>query len=143
MMKKIPHLIEGLLLLAVAILVLAQMPHWLSQYEIQGQKAPGFSALNLKSEKVSFPVPDSKSSVIVFWATWCGPCNVELSRFKQAVKDHRLDGHRVLAVSIGEPVDLVAKIARERDYPFVVWADPSGLSSSLYKVSGTPTVIHI
>ena len=83
----------------------------------------------------------SKPSVLVFWATWCPPCKVELARLQRLVAGGSIPASSVIAVSIGEDRAVVEQTVKERGYTFDVALDPSGEVSNKYVVAGTPTVL--
>lgn len=80
-------------------------------------------------------------TILVFWATWCPPCKVELARLQRLVSGGSIPAKSVIAVSIGEEHSLVEKVAKERGYTFEVALDPSGEVASKYAIEGTPTVL--
>jgi cytochrome c biogenesis protein CcmG, thiol:disulfide interchange protein DsbE len=82
-----------------------------------------------------------ENTVIVFWATWCPPCKVELARLNRLVESNPAIAKRIIAISVGEPVDVVRKAVAERGYKFAVATDETGEVAEKYKISGTPTIL--
>jgi thiol-disulfide isomerase/thioredoxin len=78
--------------------------------------------------------------ILVFWATWCGPCEVELHRIQRLISEGNLPADRVLAISSFEIPSLVQKAVAERQYSFRVGLDPDGRAATAFKVKGTPTI---
>lgn len=116
---------------------------WVARDPRQGSKAIQFSAQSIDGTKLSLPLADGKPSVFVFWATWCGPCKVELDRMKQAAKDGEIPSDRIFAVSLGEPLETVASEANLRGYSFPVFADESNEASRAFKIRVTPTIMTV
>ena len=116
---------------------------WIARDERQSQTAPSFSALSMTNSLIELPLKDNKPSILVFWATWCGPCEMELARLKKAVDDKEIPADRVFAVSLGETLEIVQQTLKERGYPFQVVADERGRAGELYKIRVTPTVVHV
>ncbi len=80
---------------------------------------------------------------MVFWATWCPPCKVELSRINSMISNGKIRPDQVLAVSIGESPDVVSTFVREQKYTFEIAVDETGLSRTFYRIDATPTVLLI
>lgn len=64
-----------------------------------GGSAPDFKLWNLQGKAVS--LSDYRGSVVFvnFWATWCGPCKVEMPAMERLYRDYRQKGLEILAVS--------------------------------------------
>jgi cytochrome c biogenesis protein CcmG/thiol:disulfide interchange protein DsbE len=85
----------------------------------------------------------SEPLILVFWATWCGPCDVELARINKMIQDQEIETDSVLAVSVQETPSTVAQAVRERGYLFPVGLDESGRIAQSYQVNGTPTIVFL
>lgn len=86
---------------------------------------------------------ENKKRLLVFWATWCGPCSIELGRINRLILSGDLKPDSVLAISSGEDKQTVQKSVEERKYLFPVATDEDGHLALTYKVSGTPTIYFI
>lgn len=90
--------------------------------------APQFVRRDLAGESVSLRAYRGRVVLLNFWATWCGPCQVELPRFAKWQKRFGAEGLQVIAVSMDDgdgPVrSLVAKL--KPGYPVVMGADKLG-----------------
>lgn len=98
--------------------------------------------MRTNSEKVLVP-PQGKKSVLVFWATWCGPCELELSRLNRWVRENPQHKTSVFAISSFEDPVLVEKVAKDRAYAFEVLLDANGQLAHDLKVKVTPTIVFI
>ena len=59
-----------------------------------------------------------KIIVLNFWATWCPPCRKEMPAFESYYQKHRLQGLRIIAISLDDSAD-VAKVREVmRDFAF-------------------------
>lgn len=110
-------------------------------YQTQGSAAPKGSVVSLSGETLG--VPFHQKQILVFWATWCGPCSVELARIDKLIELGKISAADVLAVSVMEEPALVEKFAKEKNYRFQVAVDRSGELAHAYGVSGTPTIALI
>lgn len=136
----------NLLFIAVICFFLWQrVPGFLENYRSQGELAPKASVALLTEKGVQQrDIPFSTGrQAIVFWATWCGPCKLELGRVQKLIADKKLNPRHVLAISVGEEESVVRAFVREQAYTFDVALDPQGLAADKYKVAGTPTLLII
>lgn len=136
------RIFDGLLWLAVLFMLIQKVPLWISNMKSEGAKVVPFSVSDEQGERRELPALGQKQ-VLIFWATWCGPCTLELKRFNSAVKDGELRADQIIAISIGEDPAVVYKEARERDYRFTVLVDPENVSTRSLAVDGTPTTYHL
>ena len=67
-----------------------------------GEAAPGFALQGLDGGgEVSLAELEGKVVVLNFWASWCGPCRLEMPDFQKAWEEHREQG----VVFVGIAVD--------------------------------------
>lgn len=132
------HGIDIVFYLGIFVLLAIRVPGWIESYEMQGQKFPELEWQDLSRTKVQ--VDKSKKTAIIFWATWCGPCQIELKRLNSMVQAGEIPADSVWAVSVAEELGVVANTVRERGYVFNVGVDETGVSTSKLRIQGTPTL---
>lgn len=133
----------NILLLVAAVYILApQIPARIDMFKREGTLAPQGVVTYLTTEQ-GVAIPLKQKQVLVFWATWCGPCKIELARIQKLIESGQLDPQSVLAVSVAEDREVVLSSVAEQKFTFPVALDSQGLVSKLYKVSGTPTILLI
>lgn len=64
-----------------------------------GQQAPNFTLVDLQGKKVSLADYRGKAVVVDFWATWCGPCRMEIPWLVELDKKYASQGLTVLGVA--------------------------------------------
>lgn len=132
------------LLLFLAFVLSQRIPGWIANYKIEETKASQFKATKLSDNSTTmFPINDGKAHVLIFWATWCGPCTFELSLFQKAIENKELPVEQIHAISLGEDADLVRQTVSERKYNFLTYADTRNFASQIFNISGTPTIVHL
>jgi cytochrome c biogenesis protein CcmG/thiol:disulfide interchange protein DsbE len=65
---------------------------------LNGKPAPPFALENLSGSKVSLASYKGKAVMINFWATWCGPCQVETPWIVDLRNKYAAQGFEVLGV---------------------------------------------
>ncbi|MEO8228590.1 MAG: TlpA disulfide reductase family protein [Chloroflexota bacterium] len=75
---------------------------------------------------------------IVFWATWCTPCQQEASDIQAAYEAHWGDDLAVLAIDIQEPAAAVREYALEHHLDYAIGLDASAGVQALYGGWGLP-----
>lgn len=110
-----------------------------------GFKAPGFTARNLKGQRVQLADYQGRVVLLNLWATWCGPCRVEMPGLENLYRRFRSEGLEILAVSLdkGSSTDPVQKFVDEYQLSFPVLVDPDGQVERLYNTFTIPTTYVI
>ena len=86
-------------------------------------KAPDFALQNNKGEIVKLSDYAGKVVVLDFWATWCGPCRMEIPGFIKLYDKYNEQGVEVIGVSLDQQGWNVVKPFMDQykiDYPVVL-----------------------
>ena len=104
--------------------------------------APDFKALTLDKKEVRLADFKGKVAVLVFWATWCGPCVAEMPRLQEAVRKYAANPDvSFLAVSVDNRKLAVRPFIECNGYRLPVAYDVSGAAA--FAVSGIPALVVI
>src|ERR1700761_6145894 len=68
-------------------------------YDLRGKDAPSFTLTDVSGKKVSLKDFKGHPVVVNFWATWCGPCKLEMPWFEQFSAKYKDQGLEVLGLS--------------------------------------------
>lgn len=107
--------------------------------------APAFSLERLDGGTFSLEEARGRPVVLNFWATWCGPCEVETPVKKQLAAELG-DRAQLVGVNLTTSeggVDTVSEYVEEFAIEYPIVLDTRGQVQQLYGVRGTPTTYII
>ncbi len=82
---------------------------------LEGKQAPNFTLVDTTGKRVSLADYRGKAVLVNFWATWCGPCKVEIPWFTKLHDQYAAQGFEILGVSVDDlDLDDKAKLATEK-----------------------------
>jgi peroxiredoxin len=105
---------------------------------VVGEPAPDFVLKNLNGEQVRLSDQKGKVVLINFWATWCGPCIVEMPMFQDFYDIHK-DQLEILALNNMEDKPKVANFVDDNNLSFPVLLDSQADVALQYLVRAFPT----
>jgi peroxiredoxin len=89
-----------------------------------GDSAPQFSLTTADGDELSLP-EGGKVVLINFFATWCGPCQLELPHIERIWEANKNDEHfRLLVIGREETTDSVREYRDKNGFTFPIAADP-------------------
>ena len=108
--------------------------------------APDFALTDISGQKLSLADYKGKVVLLDFWATWCGPCRIEIPGFVELQNKYREQGFSVIGVSLDTGSDAIGQVRDfykefKMNYPVAVGDDKV---SELYGgILGLPTTFLI
>ncbi|MBZ0274952.1 MAG: TlpA family protein disulfide reductase [Anaerolineae bacterium] len=105
--------------------------------------APDFTADVLDGAPVTLSALRGTPVILNFWATWCGPCRVEMPDLQALYAAHQADGLRILAVNLGETPAAMRPWRDELGLTFDLLLDPQGDIAGMYHLRGQPSTYVI
>ncbi len=110
-----------------------------SKNAISGE-VPDLILQTYNGESVSLKSKESRVSLIVFWATWCGPCQMEIPSLIKLHEKFKAQNFSVLAINVDDPEGAKVKaIAQEMgiNYPLLIGSEE--LTKQFGGIEGLPT----
>ena len=107
-----------------------------------GSLAVNFELETTSGETIHLSDMQGKPVLVNFWATWCGPCQVEMPLIQEYYEKYSPD-LKVMAVNYDEAVGDVQPYVKELGLTFPVILDPGGKITDLYRIRGFPTTYFI
>jgi cytochrome c biogenesis protein CcmG, thiol:disulfide interchange protein DsbE len=110
---------------------------------LRGQPAPDFTLTRLDTgEQVSLASLRGHPFVLNFWASWCGPCQLEHPNLARAAQRYQQDA-RFFGVVFEDTPENARAFARPMDPSFPQLVDPQSRMAVDYGVSGVPETYFI
>lgn len=109
-----------------------------------GHLAPDFSLQTLDGREMQLSDYRGHLVFLNFWATWCGPCKVEMPAMEKLYREFRPKGFAVVAVSSDPEGAAVTRPYRDSlGLSFTIAHDPDMLVSRLYGVRSLPVTFLV
>jgi peroxiredoxin len=102
-------------------------------------EAPDFTLEDLRGSQVSLKDFAGKVVFLNFWATWCGPCRVEMPSMEKLWQKFKEEAFVILAVDLREGKEEVSSFMKDYGLTFSVLLDSRGEVASMYAVRAIPT----
>ena len=112
----------------------------------QRTKAPDFVVYDADGSEVRLSDFAGKPVILNFWASWCGPCQMEMPDFHKKYQELGKD-IQFLMINITdgsrETVETASRFIAEKGYLFPVFYDTQSNASSTYGAYSLPTTFFI
>ena len=107
--------------------------------------APDFTVYDREGNPVHLSDFVGKPVVLNFWASWCGPCKMEMPDFDDAYAERGEDIHFLMVnMTTGrETLESAASFIEDQGYSFPVYYDTDANASMTYGVYSLPTTLFI
>ena len=110
----------------------------------EGDNAPNFTLKNLDGKEISLNQFRGKHVLINFWATWCGPCKIEMPSLEALYERFKDRNFVLLAISNDMfGANIVKPFVKAHNINFPVLLDQRLKVSNAFGVVSLPTTFMI
>lgn len=149
-MKQAKVLLGALLaVLLVAGLYLVNR-YWIAPATQRGGKlsgdrpmAPQFSLIDLNGRKLELADHKGKVVLLDFWATWCGPCRIEIPGLVRLQERYRDQGLMIIGIALDDSPEPVREFYREYRMNYPVAMGDERITTLYGGILGLPTTFLI
>lgn len=111
----------------------------------KGFLAPDFTLETIYGDGVTLSDLRGRVVIINLWASWCGPCRLEMAALREVHEEYKDQDLVILAVNSTsqDSLQAVESFIIEYQLPFSILMDYDGIVSRQYKLSALPTTFFI
>ena len=115
------------------------------QPEPQKVKAPDFTVYDADGKEVHLTDFVGKPIVLNFWASWCGPCQMEMPDFDEKYREigEKVNFLMVNMTTGRETKEKAVEFIKEKGYAFPVFYDTEADAAMTYGAYSLPTTFFI
>ena len=110
--------------------------------EWYGKEAPDFTFHDLAGKTHKLAEYRGKNIMVVFWATWCGPCHAEIPHLIELRNEISADELAIIGIS-NESLDKIKPFAESKEINYTVTSIQSHLPVPFTYVRAIPTSFYI
>jgi len=101
--------------------------------------APDFTLTDLNGARLALSDYKGKVVLLDFWASWCGPCRIEIPWFVQMQEKYREQGFAVIGVAMQDSPEAVKQFYQNFRLNYPVAMGDDKLAASYGGIFGLPT----
>jgi peroxiredoxin len=109
------------------------------------QPMPDFTLKDTSGADVTLSqvIKEHKLVAINFWASWCGPCRIEMPGFDKLYQELNKDGFVILGINEDDRSEAMTQYLARKPVSFPILIDADGALMARLKVRALPTTILV
>ena len=112
--------------------------------QLMGQVAPDFDLPSLDGKNLKLSDLRGKAVLLNFWATYCGPCKIEMPWFVELQKQYGPQGFQIVGVTMDDASTAeIAKFVKERGVNYPILLGKESVGESYGGVGVLPTTFFL
>ena len=111
--------------------------------EVRGQQAPEFELKALDGRTIRLSDYRGKAVLLNFWATYCGPCKIEMPWLEELQKQYAAQGLVVIGAAMDDSQEDVAKFIQEMGVHYTIVMGRESVADAYGGVQFLPGTFYI
>jgi thiol-disulfide isomerase/thioredoxin len=112
--------------------------------QLIGSLAPDFELQTLDGKNLRLSDLRGKAVLLNFWATYCGPCKIEMPWFVELQREYGPQGFQIVGVAMDDAsTEEIAKFAKEMGVNYPILLGKESVGQSYGGVSVLPTTFFL
>jgi thiol-disulfide isomerase/thioredoxin len=112
--------------------------------QLMGRVAPDFELPSLDGKNIKLSDLRGKAVLLNFWATYCGPCKIEMPWFVELQKEYGPQGFQIVGVAMDDAsTEEIAKFAKAMNVNYPILLGKESVGESYGGVNVLPTTFFL
>ncbi|MHB1156608.1 MAG: thioredoxin-like domain-containing protein [Phycisphaerales bacterium] len=128
------------------LLIMVAMPGVTAQAQVKVGDKPAIDWQSVDGQRITSEKLSGRIVILDFWATWCGPCMMEVPHMVELNKTYKDKGVRIIGISLDDNINRMKQVTQKKGMDWSQVCDGRGRESP-YKpqwgVTGIPRVFII